>query len=85
MTRKQIYIIYTGGTIGMKKSAQGYVPEPGLLTHIMQTMSEFKHPDMPSYTIHEYSPLIDSANMQPQNWQAIADDIAANYDQYDGF
>src|SRR5699024_175385 len=32
-----------------------------------------------------YQPLIDSADMTPQEWQAIADDIAANYHRYDGF
>jgi len=82
---KNIYIIYTGGTIGMKKSFEGYVPEAGLLTKIMQSMPEFKHQDMPEYTINEYTPLIDSSNMQPAHWQLIADDIAKNYDEYDGF
>lgn len=85
MAKKNIYIIYTGGTIGMKKTSKGYAPEPGLLTKIMSNMSEFCHSQMPRYTIHEYLPLIDSANMHPEDWQMIANDIAANYDKYDGF
>lgn len=85
MARKHIYIIYTGGTIGMKKTPKGYAPEPGLLTKIMSDMPEFCHADMPQYTIHEYSPLIDSANMHPKQWQMIADDLNANYAKYDGF
>lgn len=40
---------------------------------------------MPSFTIKEYSPLIDSANMSPSDWQRIAQDIKNNYHQYDGF
>ncbi|MCL4111028.1 UNVERIFIED_CONTAM: hypothetical protein GTU68_033335 [Idotea baltica] len=40
---------------------------------------------MPEYTIHEYSPLMDSSDMTPLDWQTIADDIRANYDKYDGF
>lgn len=83
--RKSIYILYTGGTIGMQRSSKGYVPAPGLLIDLMQRMAEFRHPEMPLYTIHEYSPLIDSANMQPSQWQTIANDIALHYDKYDGF
>ena len=52
LRNKKLYVIYTGGTIGMKKSAVGYVPTPGLLTQLMSTMPEFNHPEMPSYTIH---------------------------------
>ncbi|WP_200854622.1 asparaginase domain-containing protein, partial [Klebsiella pneumoniae] len=37
------------------------------------------------FTIHEYDPLMDSSDMTPADWQLIADDIAANYDKYDGF
>ncbi|MEZ8709754.1 asparaginase, partial [Vibrio alginolyticus] len=33
----------------------------------------------------EYSPLMDSSDMTPLDWQTIADDIRANYDKYDGF
>ena len=32
---------------------------------------------MPSYTIHEYKPLLDSSNMTPGHWVKIANDIAA--------
>jgi len=82
---KQLYIIYTGGTIGMKKSSQGYIPQPNLLTELMHTMSEFDHDEMPNYTVHEYTPLIDSANMDYSDWQAIATDLYQHYDDYDGF
>lgn len=40
---------------------------------------------MPEYTINEYNPLLDSANMTPDKWVTIAQDIADNYDKYDGF
>ena len=31
MKRKRVYIAYTGGTIGMKRTRAGYVPEDGFL------------------------------------------------------
>lgn len=85
MHKKSIYVAYTGGTIGMQRSSHGYVPVSGHLQNQLADMPEFHRPEMPDFTIHEYQPLIDSSDMTPQDWQSIADDIKANYDQYDGF
>ena len=83
--RKRVYIAYTGGTIGMKPTRDGYVPEPGSLQRRMSEMPELRHPSMPSFRIHEYDPLLDSSNMTPAEWEKIARDIAAVYGGYDGF
>ncbi|MFC0141805.1 asparaginase [Erwinia mallotivora] len=85
MHKKSIYVAYTGGTIGMQRSSHGYVPVSGHLQNQLADMPEFHRPEMPDFTIHEYQPLIDSSDMTPQDWQSIAGDIKANYDQYDGF
>lgn len=84
-TRKHIYIAYTGGTIGMKPSAQGFVPAAGYLTATLANMHEFQRSEMPLFTIHEYDELIDSSDMSPKDWQIIAEDIRNVYQQYDGF
>jgi L-asparaginase len=83
--RKRVYIVYTGGTIGMKRTRSGYRPEPGYLQAQMKEIPELRHASMPSYTIHEYDPLLDSSNMTPREWVKIAHDVAANYARYDGF
>ena len=83
--RKHIYIAYTGGTIGMKPSKQGYVPAAGFLADTLKNMPEFHRSEMPLFTLHEYDNLIDSSDMNPSDWQRIADDIANNYHKYDGF
>ena len=85
MTKKRIYVAYTGGTIGMRQSTQGFVPAKGHLTDSINALPEFHRSEMPDFTISEYQPLIDSSNMTPSDWQRIADDIKANYDDYDGF
>ena len=85
MTKKRIYIAYTGGTIGMKASKDGYIPVTGHLTQSIAAMPDFHREEMPAFTINEYQPLIDSSNMSPTDWQRIADDIKANYNDYDGF
>ncbi len=83
--KKRIYVAYTGGTIGMMQSTQGFVPAKGHLTESIRALPEFHRSEMPDFTISEYNPLIDSSNMTPSDWQRIANDIKANYQDYDGF
>jgi len=83
--RKKIYIAYTGGTIGMRRSADGYAPVAGYMGDTLAGMTEFHRPEMPEFVVREYQPLIDSSDMTPADWQLMADDIYANYDDYDGF
>lgn len=83
--KKRIYIIYTGGTIGMQETPEGYKPYPGLLTKLLESMPELKHKDSPTYTLHEYDPLIDSADATPTLWTTIGKDIMDHYAAYDGF
>lgn len=85
MAKKSIYIAYTGGTIGMQHSEHGYVPMQGFMADCLARLPEFHREEMPDFTLHEYSPLIDSSNMSPSEWQKIAEDIQTNYDKYDGF
>jgi L-asparaginase len=83
--KKHIYVAYTGGTIGMRPSSQGFIPATGFLTETLAKMPEFHRDEMPSFTIQEYDKLIDSSDMSPSDWQKIANDIHHNYQQYDGF
>jgi L-asparaginase len=85
LVRKRVYIAYTGGTIGMQRTRDVYQPAPGSLQTQMAEMPELRHDSMPAYTIHEYTPLLDSSNMTPREWVKIARDVEANYDRYDGF
>lgn len=36
-------------------------------------------------TVHSFTPIIDSSNMNPSIWIQMADLIKANYEKYDGF
>lgn len=83
--RKRVYIAYTGGTIGMQKSSEGYAPTAGFLAAQLAAMPELDDPLMPEYTIHEYDPILDSSNMMPSDWRLIARDIADHYDRFDAF
>ncbi len=82
---RRVLLIYTGGTVGMKKTSQGYQPTPGFLTETLKLLTEFQHPDLPNYTIYECDPLLDSSDIGPAQWYLIANLIAEAYHQYDGF
>jgi L-asparaginase len=85
MTKRSIYVAYTGGTIGMQQTERGFAPVSGFLTRYVKSLPEFYREEMPDFIIHEYNPLIDSSDMSPTDWQIIADDIQENYEKYDGF
>lgn len=83
--KKRILIINTGGTISSVKTARGYEPAPGYVETALAQIPTLKHADMPEYVIKEYKPLLDSSNMTVNEWNRIANDIALEYDQFDGF
>jgi len=83
--RRSVYIANTGGTIGMRRGAEGYVPQPGFLAERMAAMPELAADGMPRYTVHEYDLLLDSADFSPADWNLIGRDLAARRDEHDGF
>ena len=83
--RKKVYIAYTGGTIGMKRTADGFVPAAGYLEQLMDNVPELKSEFLPEYRIGEYEPLLDSSNMTPADWLKIANDISDRHSEFDGF
>lgn len=85
MAQRKVFILYTGGTIGMTKTTHGFTPHQGYLSDYLHQHPALKHDNIPLFTIKEYSPLLDSSNMQPQDWVAIAQDIQTHYDDYDAF
>ncbi len=82
---KRVYIAYTGGTIGMKPSENGFIPQTGYFTEQIKKLPELSYPEMPEVVVHEYNTLLDSSNITPEDWFTISADIKANYDAFDGF
>ncbi len=85
MNPKKILIINTGGTISSIKTERGYEPIGDYVETAMANLPLLRHSDLPSYTIHELKPLIDSSNMDLKDWNHIANCIADNAENYDGF
>lgn len=83
--KKRILLIYTGGTIGMSKSENGYAPEPGFLQKILDGLPVLHHTEMPHWELLELDPLLDSSNMTVVEWNLIGNTIQQHYDHFDGF
>jgi L-asparaginase len=68
-----ILVIYTGGTIGMVAGPDGLHPAAGVVETALARMM----PDGVGATVERFDPLIDSANIHPQDWNRILDRIEA--------
>ncbi|MGJ1206197.1 asparaginase [Sphingobacterium lactis] len=79
-----IFIIYTGGTIGMVQDE-----ETGTFIPFDFELIEKNLPDLSrlnyELTVHSFDPIIDSSNMRPSIWLEMAKIIRDNYTKYDGF
>lgn len=83
--KKNILIIYTGGTIGMQSSDSGYVPMPGFEALLQQNIGTRITAQLPNYDILEFEHLIDSSNLHPNHWTEIATTVEQHWQKYDGF
>ena len=84
-SKKKVLIIHTGGTIGMKKTENGYTPVAGYLSEELKTIPDLNREDFPLWDLYETSPLLDSSNVSVDEWNAIGKLIYENYDRYSGF
>lgn len=83
--KKKICLIYTGGTIGMVHSDEGYVPSGEGFMHLLDNMPELKHSDFPEFETVVFSPLLDSSDMAVEDWNKLGRTIASRYHACDGF
>lgn len=82
--KAKILLIYTGGTIGMKKDFETGALKAFNFSKLLQRIPELKLLDCEIETISFEKP-IDSSNMNPEKWADIATIIEDNYNSYDGF
>ncbi len=83
--KRKILLIYTGGTIGMNRSDNGYAPEAGFLQKLLRNIPVLYDDSMPEWELLELTPLLDSSNITVVEWNLIGSIIAEHYDRFDGF
>jgi L-asparaginase len=80
----KILIIYTGGTIGMVNDAKTGTLIPFDFEQIQENVPELVRLDY-QLSVHSFDPILDSSNMNPEIWAALAELIKEKYDEFDGF
>eukprot|EP00927_Polykrikos_kofoidii_P005822 TRINITY_DN12317_c0_g1_i5.p1 TRINITY_DN12317_c0_g1~~TRINITY_DN12317_c0_g1_i5.p1 ORF type:complete len:399 (+),score=53.36 TRINITY_DN12317_c0_g1_i5:147-1343(+) len=88
VARSRVLLIHTGGTIGMVKLPNGSLgTRPGALSQRLRHLDELQADDteFPQCWLEEMDPLIDSADICPEDWIKFAECIDRHYFEYDGF
>ena len=70
--RESVFVLHTGGTIGMVDSAEGAAPVAGALAPYLDWIVDNSAGELPPIEFLELDPPIDSANATPEDWCAIA-------------
>jgi len=83
--KRNVLVLYTGGTLGMQAGEDGSLVCKTGLAEMMAGMPELSDPAAPNYTVFEFDPLLDSSSMTPKDWETIAATVEKHYYDYDGF
>ena len=76
---QKIFVLYTGGTIGMKPSPNGLIPDAQLAEQALQPYAE-----QAVFHWHICQPLIDSSNITPAHWVQWLAILQAALPEHDG-
>lgn len=84
-TVKKILVLYTGGTIGMEPSDEGFVPMHHFDDFFEKALSAQDTQWLPDFDFKSLDDLIDSANLMPMNWTIIGTKLLDLWSNYQGF
>lgn len=80
----KVLLLFTGGTISMVRDSQSGALLPADMNTFQSFVPELFAGDI-LVDMLPFDPLIDSSNVNPENWSKMAHMVADHYDEYDGF
>ena len=80
-----VFVLNTGGTIGMVGTPDGYAPVRGALGPYLDWIVEMSRGELPPIEFLELDPPIDSANATPDSWCEIAQILFERRADHPGF
>ena len=81
----RVLILYAGGTIGMTRADDGFRPTTGFEDVLRRLLREQVAAHLPDFDVVALQEPIDSANLQPSHWSALARALVLRWQAYDGF
>ena len=67
---ERVFVLHTGGTIGMVETPQGHAPVSGALGPYLDWIVENSGGELAPISFMELDPPIDSANATPDSWRS---------------
>ena len=80
----KVLLLFTGGTISMVRDAETGALHPADMQTFKAFVPELFAGDIQVDMI-PFEPLLDSSDLNPDNWRQMARVVKDNYDSYDGF
>ena len=80
----KVLLLFTGGTISMVRDAETGALHPADMQTFKAFVPELFASDVQVDMI-PFDPLLDSSDLNPDNWRMMARVVQENYDGYDGF
>ena len=80
----KVLLLFTGGTISMVRDPQSGALHPADMQTFKGVVPELFASDIQVDMI-PFDPLLDSSDLNPDNWRQMARVVQENYDRYDGF
>src|SRR5688500_10793182 len=80
-----VFVLSTGGTIGMVDTSEGYAPVAGALLPYVDWIVESSRGELPQVQFLELDPPIDSANATSEDWCTIARILHSRRKNHSGF
>lgn len=80
-----MFVLHTGGTIGMVDTPDGYAAVTGALEPYLDWIVDSSKGELPSIAFMELDPPIDSSNATADDWCAIARTLYERRDDHIGF
>ena len=80
-----VFVLHTGGTIGMVETPEGHAPVAGALGPYLDWIVANSGGELAPISFLELDPPIDSANATPDDWCTIARTLFERREDHDGF
>ncbi len=84
MTKSNVLLIYTGGTIGMVNDTKTGSLAAFDFQHLLDHMPELKQMNV-EISVNAFETPLDSSEVLPSDWKKMAQTVIDNYKKFDGF